>query len=155
MELFDPAGHLTDGALLALAHEEVPDELARLEMAEHLAYCDQCLHRYTALLAEAPLLTPAHSCRESLWRRVRARTLRLLTSRYATAAAAVALALTVLWGSAAVPLPKRPSLPEVPQRLQSWPQRWSDSLDGALSRFNDMFDDLGGTVLRSAQGGNP
>ena len=151
MELFDPAGHLTDGALLALAHEEVPDELARLEMAEHLAYCDQCLHRYTALLAEAPLLTPAHSCRESLWRRVRARTLRLLTSRYATAAAAVALALTVLWGSAAVPLPKRPSLPEVPQRLQSWPQRWSDSLDGALSRFNDMFDDLGGTVLRSAQ----
>ena len=155
MELFDPAGHLTDGALLALAHEEVPDELARLEMAEHLAYCDQCLHRYTALLAEAPLLTPAHSCRESLWRRVRARTLRLLTSRYATAAAAVALALTVLWGGAAVPLPKRPSLPEVPQRLQSWPQRWSDSLDGALSRFNDMFDDLGGTVLRSAQGGNP
>ena len=155
MELFDPAGHLTDGALLALAHEEVPDELARLEMAEHLAYCDQCLHRYTALLAEAPLLTPAHSCRESLWRRVRARTLRLLTSRYATAAAAVALALTVLGGSAAVPLPKRPSLPEVPQRLQSWPQRWSDSLDGALSRFNDMFDDLGGTVLRSAQGGNP
>ena len=155
MELFDPAGHLTDGALLALAHAEVPDELARLEMAEHLAYCDQCLHRYTALLAEAPLLTPAHSCRESLWRRVRARTLRLLTSRYATAAAAVALALTVLWGSAAVPLPKRPSLPEVPQRLQSWPQRWSDSLDGALSRFNDMFDDLGGTVLRSAQGGNP
>lgn len=155
MELFDPAGHLTDGALLALAHEEVPDELARLEMAEHLAYCDQCLQRYTALLAEAPLLTPAHSCRESLWRRVRARTLRLLTSRYATAAAAVALALTVLWGSAAVPLPKRPSLPEVPQRLQSWPQRWSDSLDGALSRFNDMFDDLGGTVLRSAQGGNP
>ena len=155
MELFDPSGHLTDRALLALAHEEVPDELARLEMAEHLAYCDQCLHRYTALLAEAPLLTPAHSCRESLWRRVRARTLRLLTSRYATAAAAVALALTVLWGSAAVPLPKRPSLPEVPQRLQSWPQRWSDSLDGALSRFNDMFDDLGGTVLRSAQGGNP
>ena len=155
MEQFDPAGHLTDGALLALAHEEVPDELARLEMAEHLAYCDQCLHRYTALLAEAPLLTPAHSCRESLWRRVRARTLRLLTSRYATAAAAVALALTVLWGSAAVPLPKRPSLPEVPQRLQSCPQRWSDSLDGALSRFNDMFDDLGGTVLRSAQGGNP
>ena len=155
MELFDPAGHLTDGALLALAHEEVPDELARLEMAEHLAYCDQCLHRYTALLAEAPLLTPAHSCRESLWRRVRARTLRVLTSRYATAVAAVALALTVLWGSAAVPLPKRPSLPEVPQRLQSWPQRWSDSLDGALSRFNDMFDDLGGTVLRSAQGGNP
>ena len=155
MELFDPSGHLTDRALLALVRNEELDELARLELAEHLAYCDRCLQRYTALLADVPLLVPAHSCRESLWRRIRVRTLRLLTSRYATAASAVALALTVLWGSAAVPLPKRPSLPEVPQRLQSWPQRWSDSLDGALSRFNDMFDDLGGTVLRSAQGGNP
>ena len=155
MELFDPAGHLTDGALLALAHEEVPDELARLEMAEHLAYCDQCLHRYTALLAEAPLLTPAHSCRESLWRRVRARTLRLLTSRYATAAAAVALALTVLWGSAAISLPpRRPALPEVPQQLQHWPEQWSDSLNDALSRFNAMFDDLGGAASRPVQGGN-
>ena len=155
MELFDPAGHLTDGALLALAHEEVPDELARLEMAEHLAYCDQCLHRYTALLAEAPLLTPAHSCRESLWRRVRARTLHLLTSRYATAAAAVALALTVLWGSAAISLPqRRPALPEVPQQLQHWPEQWSDSLNDALSRFNAMFDDLGGAASRPVQGGN-
>ena len=155
MELFDPSGHLTDNALLTLSRDEIPDELARLEMAEHLAYCDQCLQRYTDLLAETPLLTPAHSCRESLWRRIRARTLRILTSRYATAAAAVALALTVLWGSAAVPISKRPSLAEVPQRLQSWPQRWSDSLDGTLSRFNDMFDDLGGTALWSAQGGNP
>ena len=155
MELFDPAGHLTDGALLALAHEEVPDELARLEMAEHLAYCDQCLHRYTALLAEAPLLTPAHSCRESLWRRIRVRTLRLLTSRYATAAAAMALALTVLWGSAAISLPqRRPALPEVPQQLQHWPEQWSDSLNGALSRFNAMFDDLGGAASRPVQGGN-
>ena len=152
---FCPDGHLTDEALAALVRSEPLDELVRLELAEHLAYCDDCLQRYTDLLAEDTLLSPARSCRESLWVRLRMRTLRLVTSRYATAAAAVALALTVLWGSAAVPLPKRPSLPEVPQRLQSWPQRWSDSLDGALSRFNDMFDDLGGTVLRSAQGGNP
>ena len=155
MELFDPSGHLTDHALLALVQNEEFDELARLELAEHLSYCDRCLQRYTALLADAPLLAPAHSCRESLWRRVRSRTLRLLTSRYATAAAAVALALTVLWGSAAVSIPqRRPALPEVHQQLQRWPERWSDSLDGALSRFNNMFDDLGGTDIRSAQGGN-
>ena len=155
MELFDSAGHLTDGALLALAHEEVPDELARLEMAEHLAYCEQCLHRYTDMLTKTPLLTPAHSCRESLWRRIRVRTLRLLTSRYATAAAAMALALTVLWGSAAISLPqRRPALPEVPQQLQHWPEQWSDSLNDALSRFNAMFDDLGGAASRPVQGGN-
>ena len=148
MELFDPSGHLTDRALLALVRNEELDELARLELAEHLAYCDRCLQRYTALLADVPLLVPAHSCRESLWRRIQVRTLRLLTSRYATAAAAVALALTVLWGSAAV------SLPEAPRHFQSWPERWSDTLDGGLSRLNTMFDDLGGAVRRPAQGGN-
>ena len=48
MELFDPSGHLTDRALLALVRNEELDELARLELAEHLAYCDRCLQRYTA-----------------------------------------------------------------------------------------------------------
>ena len=147
MELFDPAGHLTDGALLALAHEEVPDELARLEMAEHLAYCDQCLQRYTDLLTKTPLLTPAHSCRESLWRRIRVRTLRLLTSRYATAAAAVALALTVVWGSGRLDFVRLPIPPEdrpsVSEGLQRWSARWSDSLDSAMSGFNDFFSGLG------------
>ena len=144
MEYFRPDGHLTDEALAALVRSEPLDELVRLELAEHLAYCDDCLQRYTDLLAEDALLSPARSCRESLWVRLRMRTLRLVTSRYATAAAAVALALTVLWGSAGVKLPPAPPLPEVSQRFQSWPERWNDSLRGALSQFNDLFDDLGG-----------
>ena len=156
MEVFDPAGHLSDSALLALVrNEDALDALARLEMAEHLSYCDRCLQRYTQLLAQDALLTPGHSCRESLWRRIRARTMGILTSRYATAAAAVALALTVLWGSAAISLPqRRPALPEVPQQLQHWPEQWSDWLNDALSRFNAMFDDLGGAASRPVQGGN-
>ena len=155
MEPFRTDGHLTDETLAALARGRELDELTRLEAAEHLAFCDACLQRYTDLLAPAPLLVPAHSCRESLWVRVRRRTLRLVTSRYATAAAAVALALTVLWGSAAISLPqRRPALPEVPQQLQHWPEQWSDWLNGALSRFNAMFDDLGGAASRPVQGGN-
>ena len=152
---FRPDGHLTDEALAALVRSEPLDELVRLELAEHLAYCDDCLQRYTDLLAEDTLLSPARSCRESLWVRLRMRTLRLVTSRYATAAAAVALALTVLWGSTAISLPqRRPALPEVPQQLQHWPEQWSDSLNDALSRFNAMFDDLGGAASRPVQGGN-
>ena len=155
MEPFRTDGHLTDETLAALARGRELDELTRLEAAEHLAFCDACLQRYTDLLATAPLLVPAHSCRESLWVRVRRRTLRLVTSRYATAAAAVALALTVLWGSAAISLPqRRPALPEVPQQLQHWPEQWSDWLNDALSRFNAMFDDLGGAASRPVQGGN-
>lgn len=50
MELFDKNGCLTDEGLQALQAGGL-DELGRLETAEHLAYCDQCMDRYTALLA--------------------------------------------------------------------------------------------------------
>ena len=45
---FAPDGHLTDCAFDDLLHSE-PDELARLEIAEHLAFCDHCTERYTEL----------------------------------------------------------------------------------------------------------
>ena len=70
MTCFRPDGHLTDAALTALVRGDCLEELDRLELAEHLAYCDQCLQRYTELLSEGPMLTPARSCRESLRRRI-------------------------------------------------------------------------------------
>ena len=91
MESFRHDGHLTDTALTALIRGEPLEELERLEIAEHLAYCDLCLQRYTELLSGDTLLTPQESCRDSLLLRIRRRTLLLITSRYATAAAAVVL----------------------------------------------------------------
>ena len=58
MTCFRPDGHLTDAALTALVRGDCLEELDRLELAEHLAYCDQCLQRYTELLSEGPMLTP-------------------------------------------------------------------------------------------------
>ena len=43
MTCFRPDGHLTDAALTALVRGDCLEELDRLELAEHLAYCDQCL----------------------------------------------------------------------------------------------------------------
>ena len=103
MTCFRPDGHLTDAALTALVRGDGLEELDRLELAEHLAYCDQCLQRYTELLSEGALLTPARSCRESLRRRIWHRAVQLGISRYATAAAAVALALTMLWAAETCP----------------------------------------------------
>ncbi|MDO4315471.1 MAG: hypothetical protein Q4C45_06810 [Oscillospiraceae bacterium] len=155
MNRFRDDGHLTDEALSALARGDELDELGRLEAAEHLAFCDLCLQRYTDLLDGAALLTPERSCRESLWRRIRQRTVRLLTSRYATAATAVALALTVVWGSGRIEFVRAPALPEdrpsVSQGLREWTAKWSDSLDGAMSGLNDFFDGLGRT--QPARGG--
>ena len=156
MERFRADGHLTDEALAALVRDDGLDQLCRLELAEHLSFCDACLQRYTDLLCGTELLTPERSCRETLWARVRARTPRLATSRYATAAAAVALALTVLWGGQGIQF-SRPILPEgrprLAERLQDWPERWNDALSGTLSGVTDFFDGLRPETITSGPEG--
>lgn len=155
MNRFRDDGHLTDETLAALVRGDELDELGRLEVSEHLAFCDLCLQRYTDLLDGAPLLVPEHSCQDSLWVRVRARTLRLVTSRYATAAAAVALALTMVWGSGRISFVRKPVLPEnrpsVSQGLREWSAKWNDSLDSAVSGFNEFLSGFGRT--QPPQGG--
>lgn len=145
MERFRADGHLTNEALTALVLDSGLDELGRLEIAEHLSFCDLCLQRYTDLLTPAELLTPERSCGKTLWARIRMRTLRLVTSRYATAAAAVALALTVLWGGGETrfsrPVPSEGRSAAVEQ-LRAWPQRWNSALNETLSGVTDFFDGL-------------
>ena len=98
MELFDrTSGCLTDEGLQALADGQL-DELSRLEAAEHLAFCDACLDRYTALLAGPMIVQPPQDLQKPVWQRIRSQMFRVLTNRYATAAAAVAIALC-LWSS--------------------------------------------------------
>lgn len=157
MTVFRGDGHLSVEALSALAgNEDLFSELERLEAAEHLAFCGGCLQRYTTLLEnETALLVPEHSCQRTLWARVRSRALRSAVSRYATAAAAVALALTVLWGGRGVEL-ARPVLPEdrsgVSEKLTEWPGELNDSLCQTVSGLSAFFDGLRpGQLL---QGGN-
>ena len=51
--VFREDGHLSGEALEALAkNEDRFDELERLEIAEHLAFCDYCLQRYTLALED-------------------------------------------------------------------------------------------------------
>ena len=152
MEIFRHDGHLTDRALAALVAGESLDETARLEIAEHLAYCDLCLQRYTDALAGAPLLTPERSCRESLWRRIRARTVQIFTSRYAAAVAGVVLALTLVWGSGYGSI-RLPELPEDRPTVSDGLRKWNESLDNAMSGVNDFFDGLS-RMAPPVQGGN-
>ena len=144
--VFREDGHLSDGALAALAgNEDRFDELERLEIAEHLAFCDYCLQRYTLALEDGALLVPERSCQKALWARIRSRALRLVTSRYATAAAAVALALTVLWGGERVEF-TRPVLPEdrpsISRQLTGLTGDIGDSLRGTMGGLSDFFDGL-------------
>ena len=60
MELFREDGCMTDAGFRAMMDGQL-DELGRLEAAEHLSYCDQCMDRYTALLTADALETPPKS----------------------------------------------------------------------------------------------
>lgn len=138
MEAFRADGHLTDEALLLLIQDGPDDELTRLEIAEHLAFCDGCLQRYTDLLAAAPLLTPARSCEKTLWARIRVRAIQAFTSRYATAAAAVIIALSVVWGG--------PSLEAVraaiPEDRPVITEQISRTLNQAITELSDFLGGL-------------
>ena len=144
MKIFRSDGHLRQEALYALVQNQPLEELERLEIAEHLAFCDLCLQRYTDALTKEPLLLPQRSCRDTIWRRIRSRTMRLLTSRYATAAAAVALALTLLWSDHPVPKFITPERPMLEERIDNWAERWSNSIGGIMEHFNHFFEGRSG-----------
>ena len=65
MELFREDGCLSDEGLHALTAGQL-DELGRLEAAEHLAYCDKCTDRYTALLTADALADPPRDVRRTV-----------------------------------------------------------------------------------------
>ena len=147
MTCFRPDGHLTDAALAALVRGDPLPELERLELAEHLAYCDRCLQRYTELLTDEVLAPPPSPAGPGLRRRLRRRTVRLTVSRYATAAAAVVLALTVLWGSSGLSGQVVPAEPTFLERagaaLTEWTDDWPQKWERALSGFSSLFDNFG------------
>ena len=92
-KLFDAEGHLTDDGLYALKYGTL-DDLGALEAAEHLTFCDYCLLRYTALVDAAPecLKTPMRDLIPQVQNLMRLRRFRIMTNRYVSTAAAVALA---------------------------------------------------------------
>ena len=97
MELFDKNGCLTDEGLQALQAGGL-DELGRLETAEHLAYCDKCMDRYTALLKADALETPPHSAHKAVMAAIWVRLMQNTWGRAAVAGVAAVLAFT-MWRS--------------------------------------------------------
>ena len=93
----DETGCLTTFGLESLVEGSL-GELERLEVSEHLAYCDLCVERYTALLAEETLLEAPELMRQGVLAAVRKRAVKVLVNRYFHMAVAASLTL-VLWGS--------------------------------------------------------
>lgn len=102
MELFREDGCLTDEGLHALIDGQL-DELGRLEAAEHLAYCDKCTDRYTALLTADALSDPPPRVRRTVMCSIWVRLMQSTCGRAAVAGVAAVLALT-MWRTGALTL---------------------------------------------------
>lgn len=77
------------------------DELGRLEAAEHLAYCDKCTDRYTALLTADALADPPRDVRRTVMSTIWVRLMQSTCGRAAVAGVAAVLALT-MWRTGAL-----------------------------------------------------
>ncbi|MBE6907100.1 hypothetical protein [Marasmitruncus massiliensis] len=95
-DLFSKDGHLTDEALHMLVGGNPLTELERLELSEHLAFCDVCVAKYADLLEDCLLLSPAEPVAPSVIKRIQARARRMFANKYATAIAAACFAI-VFW----------------------------------------------------------
>lgn len=145
--LFDTAGCLTPSGLEALRDDRL-DELGRLEAAEHLTFCDRCLARYTALLETIQLSAPMRDLIPQVQALMRLRTFRIMTNRYVSVAAAIALALALwrfgLFGAAPAAAPQEKT---EPRQNTSISQMLGKALNGASEGLQGVLDSIQDTAL--------
>ena len=147
MELFRDDGCLTDEGLRALADGGLY-ELGRLEAAEHLAYCDRCVDRYTALLTGGALEEAPRGMSRPVLQTIWVRVMQNFYGRAAVAGVAALLALTI-WGSGAFRLalsrghsleqtrPSSGATPPAPQMVE--PDRPGHLYDKLFEAWGALF----------------
>lgn len=145
--LFDTAGCLTPSGLEALRDDRL-DDLGRLEAAEHLTFCDRCLARYTALLESIQLSAPMRDLIPQVQALMRLRAFRIMTNRYVSVAAAIALALALwrfgLFGAAPAAAPQEKT---EPRQNISVSQMLGKALNGASEGLQGVLDSIQDTAL--------
>ena len=134
MELFDANGCLTEEGLQALQAGQL-DELGRLEAAEHLAYCDKCTDRYTALLTADVLQEPPRSAHKAVMATIWVRLMQNTWGRAAVAGVAAVLAFT-MWRSGTIG-----QLLNFRQQLHSWVPTTSQSQTEEPAQLGSPIED--------------
>lgn len=141
MEYFNQDGHLTKDALQELIHGE-PDELHRLEIAEHLSFCDECIDHYTGMLTEPVLVSPLEAVAPGVMKKKKEKKRRELMRQYATMAVAACFTM-VLWTTGmfgiSANMPERDFLKEMEKRDSSRIEKMYGTLE---EKFDKIVDDL-------------
>ena len=134
MELFDKSGCLTDEGLQALQAGQL-DEPGRLEAAEHLAYCDKCTDRYTALLTADMLEEPPRSAHKAVMAAIWVRLMQNTWGRAAVAGVAAVLAFA-MWRTGTIG-----QLLAFRQQLHSWTPTVSQSQTEESAQLGRPIED--------------
>ena len=149
----DETGCLTTFGLESLVEGSL-GELERLEVTEHLSYCDLCVERYTALLADDTLLEAPELLKQSVLTKLRQRMARAFVNRYFHMGVAACLTL-VLWSTGVfstirdIPLAPPRAEPEkdtvsISQRLENFTDEVNDGLYGLMDQLRAI--DLRGAI---------
>lgn len=148
----DETGCLTGYALESLVAGSL-GELERLEVSEHLSYCDLCVERYTALLTGETLLEAPELMKQSILATLKKRAAKVFVNRYFHMGVAACLTL-VLWTTGIFTSVK--DIPFAPLRMEfredriTITQRLEDFAEGVNDGLYGFVDQLRAIDLKGA-----
>lgn len=134
-EYFSLDGHLTDLAFEQM-NSDTLTELERLEIAEHLSFCDSCIERYTSFLCGSELLAPPEPLSLGVCKRIRQLLRTIFFNRYVTVGVAACFTM-ILWTNGVF----SPSLIESTARPLSRISSISQTLSEKTSEFSEKLSD--------------
>ena len=145
MKLFNEEGHITGEGFEALVKENL-DEMGRLEVSEHLDFCDQCVARYSELLTADIMLEAPAEIVPVVVGKIRQRNRNIFLNRFMKVSVAAGLAIVIWVGGfyrigILKPLGEHPGKAASAARSVSdtlW--NWSSGLDKLLSGFSSFLN---------------
>lgn len=99
MAIFSENGHIAAEGFFLLVTEKAND-IQRLELSEHLSFCDGCLEQYLKEIEKITLLETEQSIAKRVIKSIKYKTAFLAQKRFGTAVAAACIAM-VLWSTGA------------------------------------------------------
>ena len=137
---FTDDGHLTSLAFQDLAFGE-PDELSRLEIAEHLSFCDECTARYADFLSDGILEDLPEPLSPSVLKKLRQRTRVVFFNRYVRVGIAACLTLLLWLGGIFSLQPMKPQDKGSPVSFsESFSQKTAEFTQNLTDSVNQFFN---------------
>lgn len=144
MTIFNQNGHISAEGFFILVTEKA-DEMQRLELSEHLSFCDRCLEQYLSEMEKITLLETEQSIAKRVINKVRYKTAFLAQKRFGTAVAAACIAM-VLWTSGAFSwktmLEQADMVENFEQELEEMSWQNQNALHNVSQKYQQILDNL-------------